>query len=1630
MITVILEILTPILIAPMCGKLAKTACKKYLKKDRKTQTKRHAKMHRSQVNGLRRTTNKIFVSAIICCSLLVQPCVAQSHLRSEFSENEILELTRTLEALSCASFAFIALLLYKLFIKKSENIANSINAEPQCKELNYKHQHSVKNIVKSTSGKDISSKDLVKVTKVFKDFRLQNMNLPYIADFIRYQRVFNHQNDYVMKLGEHIIHLLCGIYLHVDFKKKRKIRKAGILHQVTGFLMMRINTSITTHLFDSEICDMIVERVEQVVEPNPQSFETFLNTARNNLNTISELPETEFCTKMRKLILCIVTHCTFIDSKITFDKLGYSFMESESIKRKFNNPWNITVTIADSLLFLCEKGYQIYKCKSTLPIFHSGQEYVQYAEKVNKLKEEVRYYHNPELYYQDFGKDFCESKFINRLEELIEQGENINKFACRLSRFEKEKMYALLCSIKQLRMELYSKKACREGRKAPFSILIFGESGIAKSSLQELIYLHCCKVLKLDDGDNYKYTVNPDAKHMDGLTASTHTIIIDDVGAKNPDVGSDASVELILQLRNNVPFVAPMAAVEDKGRIPFRGKLLIGSTNILNINAHAYYSHPSAVQRRFPYIIEPILKPEFVDSSTNGIDKNKIPDQLDDGCYLDMWKYRIYEIPIQSVKVLFKPAKPRIFKDNLNQKELLKWLTKEIHEHENSQNKFKTHIQHMRDVRLCDVCELPTGLCDCAQASHIQLPQNFTFAEWLIFFIIYHSLLMLSYVPGAEGTMTYLCGWFVRRILSKYIELRFNNFCYKQIGNKIQSSFNPPSKFKYIVAAIPILFTLKKIWDLYKTLDTVDAEHQGLTQSTEEKPTISEGERPIGSKDAQENVWYKNDYIVTPFEMGAQITSTKGLKMNEFIALIQRNCVNATFTCHENKKVTRARGLCLKGNFYLFNKHLVPRSRCLELNLVQSISVNGINSNFNGIVAYNDIRSADDEDFVIIKILGIPPKKDILKFFPDKPVKMKNKGISVGRLPDGSLERLTINPVHYENKVHVSCLGDMEAWVGTMIERHTANGDCGGVLVMETPLGYALGGIHCAGNGPMAIFVALDKTKLEKFIPSNCISSSNENEFVSSESVQREVGDLHKKSVFRYIQQGTAEVKGSYTGFRQQPKSCVEVTPMANFLDKYNYKIKYGSPIMKGWEPKRIAALDMVKPVILLQNDIVSKASNYFARDILRQLNEADLKELCVLDLFTSINGAAGVPFIDKMNRNTSAGAPFNKSKKCYMFPIEAEGLNLDPVDITDEIKERINRAEKIYSEGNRAHFIFKSHFKDEPRSFKKIKENKTRVFTGAPMDFSILCRKYFLSITALIQKNRFAFEAGPGTIAQSKQWGEIYDYLTAFGKDRIVAGDYASYDKRMPPVIILAAFDVLIKVCEASGNFSETDLIIMRGIAYDTAYPLIDFFGDLVQFFGSNPSGHPLTVIINSLANSIYMRYCYALLNPERSVIDFRDNVHLFTYGDDNIMGVSKSAEWFNHTTIAETLKNVGITYTMADKEAQSVPYIHISEASFLKRTWRYDEDIGAFVAPLDHESIEKMLMVWTRSKSILPEEQCIAVVSSANMEYFWYGREVYEEKQLMLKEMIDSLGYQAWIEDSTFPTWKTLYNRFWSYK
>lgn len=588
-------------------------------------------------------------------------------------------------------------------------------------------------------------------------------------------------------------------------------------------------------------------------------------------------------------------------------------------------------------------------------------------------------------------------------------------------------------------------------------------------------------------------------------------------------------------------------------------------------------------------------------------------------------------------------------------------------------------------------------------------------------------------------------------------------------------------------------------------------------------------------------------------------------------------------------------------------------------------------------------------------------------------------------------------------------------------------GDCGSILISYTSMGPLILGIHILGSDSPTLFpkrgFTLSVCQEDLAFLEGCVVS------LGSSSLQvgkykMELGALSKKSPVRYIDNGTLEVYGSLMGFRGRMKSRVCPTLMSDLAVEEGYVRNTSQPMMNSWIPWRKALLDMTRPVTEINQDILQIAKAGFIQDILTNLPEDSIRELIVYDNVTAINGQSGVAYVDKLNRNTSAGFPFKKSKKFFMIAMESTSELQHPVTVTPEILVEMDRIIACYETGKTVQPVFTASLKDEPTSLKKCKEGKTRVFCGAPMPWSIVVRKYLLSTIRVIQKNRFLFEAGPGTIAQSKEWDDIYQYVTKFGEDRIVAGDYGKFDKRMPSSVIIAAFHIIMAMLEKAG-WSERDLSVVRGIATDTAYPTIDFNGDLIRCYGTNPSGHPLTVIINGLANSLYVRYCYIVSNPQQECSSFKSNISLMTYGDDMIMGVNKNIDWFHHTSIKDVLANIDIEFTMADKEAISVPFIHINDATFLRRSWRFEPELEYRVCPIEHASIDKMLTMCVRSKTISLELQAVEVMNTVVREYFWYGKEIFERKRALMLSFIEKLSLEEYV-DRDFPTWESLKGEF----
>nr|ULF99972.1 MAG: hypothetical protein 1 [Marnaviridae sp.] len=1423
-------------------------------------------------------------------------------------------------------------------------------------------------------------------------------------------------------------------------------------------------------------------------------------------------------------------------------------------------------------------------------MLHGARTYQEWYDKCIELKRNSMMLSNLKL----IGKTYFE--FVSDVKDAIAMGENIVRYGSE-NKFESRSARSMLNDMKTLDLNILTAKAAHEERAAPFSILVNGESSVGKSMFTKILFYAYGKYRNLPIGDEYRFVRDPRQQFYNGFASYMWCIQLDDIAYLNADQELDQSLMELITICNNVPFVPDQAALEDKGRTPFRGELVIGTTNTKTLNAYAYFSCPLAVLRRMPWIVSITPKAECArDDAPAMLDGSKVTKP--DGTWMNVWDIVVEKVvPGDVINGSRRTAKYDKIAEFDDIYVFLDWYKQVVIDYNELQHQAMLHDDEMSMIELCDVCNRPRvnnseipvkHKCCCelqsnvvkgivlndenygqltltivgknvfgaqdfagnivdvdltgtaygqpmvtddgeyqvrydivnsvvvreaafpVENAHTMLPKSNTMSKDLqdvldlvlqrqvkreVSFLNRATVKVGAYLVKtyfSEGMMykfvQFCMGWSVfrkgaMRLLHHYLDFAYSGTSYFVKLGKLRQDFQLAS-FAVLIAGLSALglaiFGVKKwndhrkenlrkkeekakydhVAEFYKensdaysieacrqVVEDYDAKHPGNDrryQDTEidwtdkvngdleckvippsiiqrSQPSQNEVDDTFFVKNEKENVWKKVDLEVTNFDIDPRHCNYGAMDGQQLRDILRRNVFRMTACGDKN---VRGHAVCVGGYLFVTNNHLMPTGDRITITLSQEPASDGVTGNVEYQVGAGDMVRMPEKDLVWFQCLAMAPHKDISKLLAKSSYNMGNhRGFYVSRNIDTSANDRTIKAITSQ-KIYCEGLDrEFQCWVGT-VSNNTECGDCGSPMIIKHDQYAVWCGLHQLGN-PMGVVCAAqitidDYVEARKFFTRPIIQSGTP--MLQSESAEkRSLEPFGPKSPLCWITHGSANKYGHFTGSRPAMRSRVESTMLAErFTKERGWDCPFTAPKFD-WKPYNNMYNDVLASKDIVDTIILEQAIDAFSEDIIARLPKKALDELKIISWDAALNGIDGVQYLDKMNFNSSMGFPWNKSKRFFLTP---SGVG-DKKKLPEEVMNRAYFCEEQYKKGIRFHPVFSGQCKDEPRDSKKVAAGKIRIFTGAPVDWSLCVRRYLLTTIKTIMENQEIFEAAPGCVAQSLEWERFREFLVQHGLKQLLAGDYGKFDKRMVAKMILAAYNVLINVLKAAG-WSEDELLVIWGIANDTAYPLTNMNGDLIEFFGTNPSGHPLTVIINCIVNALYFRYCYIILNPAHEAKTFKQNVALLTYGDDNASGVSSRAPWFNHTAIQEVLASIGVEYTMADKESESVPYIDFDEVSFLKRTWRWDEDVDAWLCPLDPKSIHKSLMIHIPSKTVSNEQQMIDTMHSAINEWFFHGRDVFEKERKYLLTVVFDSDLEAEYRAKPFPTWDDLVFRF----
>jgi len=404
-----------------------------------------------------------------------------------------------------------------------------------------------------------------------------------------------------------------------------------------------------------------------------------------------------------------------------------------------------------------------------------------------------------------------------------------------------------------------------------------------------------------------------------------------------------------------------------------------------------------------------------------------------------------------------------------------------------------------------------------------------------------------------------------------------------------------------------------------------------------------------------------------------------------------------------------------------------------------------------------------------------------------------------------------------------------------------------------------------------------------------------------------------------------------------------------------------------------------------------------------------------VLTYEQAIEGCGGGEFMKPINRTTSPGYPYCLNNpgtgKQHWFGKD------DTYLFSPEIKQDVETLLDHCRNGRRGDVVFIATLKDERRPIEKVNAGKTRVFEAAPQHFVIAIRMYFLCFVNAVMESRIENEIAVGTNVYNLDWHRIGTALSKMGSN-IIAGDYSNFDGSLNQEILWQVLEIINDWYDDSDENKLIRTVLWEEICNSRV--LVD--GEIIQQTHSQPSGNPLTVIINSIYNQIVTRMAYLYCKAHHGlpwVCDFDEHVSAQFFGDDNVLNVSDEVEsWFNHYTLTDALSFLGLTYTNETKTEEKTPFRSLDQVAFLKRRFVRDEN-GYFRAPLDLDVVKEMAN-WIRGKAKIAST--IENVETSLRELALHGKDEYDKTSRLLLNACRSRNLKPNVP--TYEEWMSMFD------
>lgn len=1229
-----------------------------------------------------------------------------------------------------------------------------------------------------------------------------------------------------------------------------------------------------------------------------------------------------------------------------------------------------------------------------------------------------------------------------------------------------KEMQSRLINLDKLQNDLQASWHEKGLRQQPYAVLVRGPSSVGKSVLSNIIAHTISQANGFPEGEDYQVTLNGSDQYQSEFRTKHLVVIFDDVGNTKPEKAEGNPIFILIQFINNMHCTALSPEADKKGKMDIRCRVVIVTTNTRDLHAHFFSINPSSIMRRFALVIDANLKDEAKDASGSLHGKfAKIP-------MPDAWNLKLSTVEIMRNKQNELADKWRL---NLVKKTdvvgLVEYLVEASPKHFEKQANIveassalckKAHCPHH------PYFVMPCPKCGGDDSEFEPIPQGHSVQEAYITDHLEKQGGTLEETHISEVQESFIKAYFDPELVESYDALAADD-CevsslspterIREIASQtITSTKSFLSKAKESIESSPWLQILGVIAGIGL---------MALTFMNLGKPQKLNGEGAILSRieaaaknpsafverDNKYQRVYANDLNFP----GASISAN----IKDFERRVDKNLHCLMITEYDTKNK------CTFGPTRWCNSWSIMPGRWVAVGHQfeddKTYKLEFKSAPFVGVKIWSEIMSGSEMsrlngDAVLIDTYNAGNDFEFGKFMVED---FENFEIPKGApimiyhfhhtmteagcdFKPPSAYKLNSNIKSIEKR-HVTNIGDLDL---LMYKGPNHDGMCGSMVVLGGRNPVILG-IHSAGHQDRQECGAT-LIDLKGLPPRNSgrikVSSSTP---MRDEIYGRKIEvttEVHPKNCVHFVEDPdhSMEIFGQHSVPLSKFSSDMMESPMLEAMkEEMDYKPTHTAPHKRGARPSRrrhflnsskVHEPPVRKWVEMAKDDLKAKltpmVTNEKFKEVVFPLNYSD-----------AINGIPGEKGYDPLNPKTSMGFPLNSPK--HRFFVESElndeigykgvkcarrvqnpdgtfthvyDIEFDPEKA--DVKVEVENLLTWFVNGERANVVFRANLKDEAVTFKKVAADKIRVFSGAPVALVVVSRMLTLPLLNVMTMFPKEFESAVGVDATGRDWEEIANIMRQFGTERCGDGDFSAYDQTLRPAFTMGAFEILRFILEQC-DFDEELLKMFDGLANECSYPVYEIDGLLVMLFGSNPSGHGLTVILNGFCNSLLMRYAYyAMHNVEQygDVPLFHKVIQLMTYGDDNMFNVSEDEKLFNMKTIGVELARIGIKYTDASKNISEVAFKPFNDLSFLKRTFHVHGVIGGIIGSLEKDSIYKSLAMTHKPRKGQREsvaEICAGNLNGALRELYFHSKEEFDTHVPIFKRIamqsVDAEGHKV---------------------